>query len=81
MKIHLHTKIHALNESFHKGELSLTEYRELRRKELDILNDTSQAKHNKKHRVSAEIIKRVLSNTLLVVGLVLVTVLIAKYFL
>lgn len=82
MKICMHPKIHALSESFHKGELSLTDYRSLRRKELEVLNSASQKTKSSEHKsYSSALVKRVFSTTLLAICLVVVTVMLAKYLL
>ena len=84
MKISLNQRIQYLSESFHKGELTLTDYRELRREEFEHLNSDAQ-KHppsRDKHResgASSVLAKKILIATLLSVALLLVTVILARW--
>lgn len=82
MKSHLHKRIHDLSEAFHKGELELKEYRELRREELDALNDQSKPSVIANNNVLSGIVnKRVFSATLTAIGLIFLTVIVAKFVL
>ena len=81
MKISLNKKISELNEDFHNGELSLTDYRDQRRKELEALGRHQEPAEQKKMRNTKEVIKHTALGTMCVVGLLLLTVLIAKFLL
>tara|TARA_B100000446_G_scaffold177850_1_gene191107 strand:+ start:446 stop:694 length:249 start_codon:yes stop_codon:yes gene_type:complete len=82
MKTHLHKKIHEISESFHKGDLSLADYRELRRKELDRLQEQSMpGKRPKRKLFSSFIVKRVFLATFSAICLILMTVIVAKFVL
>lgn len=79
MKTHLHKRIHELSESFHNGDLDLKDYRELRRKEFDRLNDQSKQSLSTQNNVlSSFVTKRVFSATATAICLILLTVMIAK---
>lgn len=82
MKTHLHKRIHELSELFHNGDLSLTDYRELRRKELDSLQDQSMLSQSPSDKVfSGFIVKKVFAATVAAICLILITVMIAKLIL
>lgn len=81
MKICLHPRIQMLSKSFHKGELSLADYRELRRAEFELLNSDSPHHVNKETDRSRLPLRRVLIATLVSVALLFVTVMLARYLL
>jgi len=78
MKISLNRKISELNDDFHNGDLSLTDYRVKRRKELEALNDSSESPTKQKPSLSKGVVKRVVFGTCCAVALLFVTVMIAK---
>jgi len=79
MKISLNRKISELNDDFHNGDLSLTEYRVQRRKELEDLNSSSEPPIQQTTYISKGLFKRVLFGTFTVISLLLLTVVIAKF--
>jgi len=81
MKIFLNERISMLSETFHRGDLSLTDYREQRRKELEALNQTSDQPLKNTNGHSKVIIKRVLVGTLVAISLIFTTVMLAKFLL
>jgi hypothetical protein len=80
MKISLNRKISELNDEFHNGDLSLTDYRVKRRKELEALNSSSEPQLKHTTRLSKGPIKPVVLGTCYAVALLFVTVMIAKFF-
>jgi len=80
MKISLNRKISELNEDFHNGDLSLTDYRDQRRKEIEALNSSSDPSVQQTERLSKGVVKRVVFGTCCAVALLFVTVMIAKLF-
>ena len=80
MKISLNRKISELNDDFHNGDLSLTDYRVQRRKELEALNSSTEPSIKQATNISKGLIKRVVLGTCCAVVLLFVTVMIAKYF-
>ena len=80
MKISLNRKISELNDEFHNGDLSLTDYRVKRREELEALNSSSEPTLQQTTRISKGTVKRVVLGTCCVVALLFVTVMIAKFF-
>lgn len=81
MKISLNRKIAELSEEFHNGDLSLTDYRIERRKQLEALNSSSEPQLKQTTQISKRMIKRVVLGTCWAVALLFVTVMIAKFFL
>jgi len=80
MKISLNRKISELNEDFHNGDLSLTDYRDQRRKELEALNSGSEPSVQQTVHLSKGVVKRIVFGTCCAVALLFVTVMIAKLF-
>jgi len=81
MKIFLNQRISTLSDAFHKGDLSLTDYREQRRKALEDLNQVSEQPLRKTTGHSKVLIRRVLVGTLAVISLIFATVMLAKFLL
>ena len=79
MKISLNRKISELNDDFHNGDLSLSDYRDQRRKELDALNNKPEPEINKAGHHSKQLVKRVIVGTSCAIALLFVTVMIAKF--
>lgn len=81
MKICLHPRIQMLSKSFHKGELSLADYRELRRAEFEQLNSASPKNDKRENACSSLPVKRVILVTLVSVALLFATVILARFLL
>ena len=80
MKISLNRKISELNEEFHNGDLSLTEYRVQRRKELEAINSSTEPPRKQTASTSKAVLKRIVLGTCFAIVLLFVTVMIAKFF-
>jgi len=80
MKISLNRKISELNEAFHNGDISLTDYRFQRRKEFELINSSTEPPPKQTTHISKAVVKRVVLGTCLAVALLFVTVMIAKFF-
>jgi hypothetical protein len=86
MKIWLNQRIQYLSQSFHKGELSLSDYRSLRREEFEHLNNLSNG-HDSRHAPSIinklipakQVLKRAGIATLLAVSLLILTVMLVRF--
>jgi hypothetical protein len=81
MKISLNTKIVELNQEFHNGDLSLTDYRVKRRKELEALNESSEPSLKQTSYISKGVVKRIVFGTCCAILLLFATVMLAKIFL
>jgi hypothetical protein len=81
MKISLNRKISELNDEVHNGDLSLSDYRDQRRKELDALNSHPEPAIKKTARHSKIPVQRVIVGTSCAIVLLFITVMVAKLFL
>ena len=79
MKISLNRKLSELNDDFHNGDLSLSDYRDQRRKELDALNSQPEPAIKKKGGHSKRLVRRVIVGTFCAITLLFVTVMVAKF--
>lgn len=84
MKICLNQRMQYLSKSFHKGELTLADYRELRREEFEHLNSAPQKHHSSKHAMpkmdfSSKLAKKVIVLTLLSISLLILTVILVRF--
>jgi len=79
MKISLNRKISELNDDFHNGDLSLTDYRVQRRKELEALNSSTEPSIKQATHTSKAVVKRVVLGTFAAISLLLLTVIVAKF--
>lgn len=79
MKITLNEKLSKLSAKFHKGELSLTDYRFKRRQEIEALNKGDDGVTKRASHLSKAIVLRIVIGTTFAISLLLVTVMTAKY--
>jgi hypothetical protein len=81
MKISIDKKIAELNEDFHNGDISLTDYRVQRRKELEAINKSSEPTLRQRSHISKGVLKRIVLGTCCAVVLMFMTVMVAKFLL
>jgi len=77
MKTNLNQELSVLCRAFHRGDITLTVYREQRRKILEQLGAESE-QHT---ATTSPVLKRVITGTLVIVSLLAGTVVLVKYFL
>ena len=75
MKIFLNKELSILCGAFHRGDISVADYREKRRKVLEQLGSESE----ENAVTTSPVIKRVVTGTLVIVSLLIGTVVLVKY--